>query len=382
LGNDTLNIYSDGTNNKQLPASATVKNVETINIFNDTAAFTTDGAVVDASKFVGATAINQNGLAANVTNLAATTTAGFKGIAVGTLSVTAADAAASAAVALTNVDDASSLEVKATATGTLNSVTVSGTVVDSATDGVDPIALDVTVGKDVQALTVNTAVGVTLTVNDGAGTKKVSSVDASASAGAISYVAAATVANVKTGAGKDTVTLATALDATTTAASVSTGAGDDTLNVTAGAAAAVTGGTTVTVDAGEGKDTINLTISANTVYDVKAGAGDDTVTITGTVKTTDKIDGGAGTDTVSLAGKAALVADDYIVFNKVLTNFETLQLTGTGVTGFDGSQLASNYTTIDLLIALPQSRLVLHKHWCQWRPVTLRLLVTTPPPLR
>jgi len=104
----------------------------------------------------------------------------------------------------------------------------------------------------------------------------------------------------------------------------------------------------VTVDAGEGKDTINLTVSANTVYDVKAGAGDDTVVITGVVKTTDKIDGGDGVDTVSIAGKANYLADDYIVVNKVLTNFETLKLTGTAVTDLDAAKLAANYTTLDL----------------------------------
>lgn len=215
------------------------------------------------------------------------------------------------------------------------------------------LALNVTLGKDVQAATVNTAVKTTLTIENAAGsTKNLTSVDASTSAGDITYTSAdAQVATIKTGAGKDTVTLATALDATTKAASVSTGAGDDTLNVTAGAAAAVTGGTTVAVDAGEGKDTVNLTVSANTVYDVKAGAGDDTVVITGVVKTTDKIDGGDGVDTVSIAGKATYLADDYIVVNKVLTNFETLKLTGVAVTNLDAAQLAANYTTLDLFAA-------------------------------
>ena len=212
------------------------------------------------------------------------------------------------------------------------------------------LALNVALGKDVQAATVNTAVKTTLTIENAAGsTKNLTSVDASASAGDITYTSAdAQVATIKTGAGKDTVTLRTALDATTKAASISTGAGDDTLNVTAAAAAAVTGGTTVTVDAGEGKDTINLTVSANTVYDVKAGAGDDTVVITGVVKTTDKIDGGDGVDTVSIAGKANYLADDYIVVNKVLTNFETLKLTGVAVTDLDAAKLAANYTTLDL----------------------------------
>lgn len=350
-GNDTLNIFTEtggifgsGAVNTTFPANVTVKNVETINYNN-----AGNGVIIKASNFVGATAINQigTGSAGAVTELAAGTVAGFNGTASGSLNVTAADTAATAALALTNVAEGLTVNVKAGAAGVLNSVTITGTVADTNNNGVvENTRVNVTAGKDVESVAVNTAVATTLfVINSG---KAVSTVDASASTGSITYVAAGTVANVKTGAGKDTVTLATALDATTKAASVATGAGDDVLNVTAAAAAAVTGGTTVSVDAGEGKDTINLTIGANTAYDVKAGAGDDTVRlVSGTVKTTDKIDGGAGTDTVSLATAAALVADDYIVFNKVLTNFETLKLTS-AVNDLDADQLAANYSTVDL----------------------------------
>lgn len=346
-GNDTLNIYTDstaavGAGNKAFPSNVTVKNVETINYNNANA-----GVAIDASKFVGATAINQIGGAAAVTNLAAGTTAGFNGTAVGPLSVTAADAAATAAVALTNVAEGLTVNVIGSATGVLNSVTVTGTVADTDKSGtVANTTVAVTAGKDVESVSVNSAVATTLTVADGAGTKKVSTVDASASTGAVTYSAAATVANVKTGAGNDTATLNTSLNATVKAASVSTGAGNDTVNVTAVVGTAATG-QTVAADAGEGNDIINLTIEAGVTYNVAAGAGDDTVAITGTVKTTDKIDGGVGADVVSLTNNAALVADDYIVFNKVLTNFETLKL-NTATTAFDASQLAATYNTIDL----------------------------------
>ena len=352
-GNDTLNIYSDGTLNASLPTSATVKNVETINIYNQDAVKAFGAAAgIDASKFVGATAINQIGtVAADVANLAAGTTAGFNGTAGGTLSVTAANAAATANVVLTQVDDVTTLAVKAdatAATSALNSVTVSGTRVDADADGVDNLNLTVVAGKDVESVSINTATNTTFTSVTNAGGKTLSTVDASASTGAVTYVGATSVANIKTGAGKDTVTLATSLDATVKAASISTGAGDDTITVAAvvGTAAA---GQTVAVDAGDGNDTINLTIASGVTYNVAAGAGDDTVVIAGTVKTTDKIDGGAGTDTVSLAlaDPKTLVADDYIVFNKVLTNFETLQLTGKAAT-MDASQLGAGYTAIDL----------------------------------
>ena len=351
-GKDTLNIYSDVTNSYNTNLNgATVKNVETINIFNSNNAFTTDGTVVDASKFDGATAINQVGdKAANVTNLAAGTVAGFNGTTQATIGVSAAVAAATANVALNNIAEATALEVAAAAAGVLNAVTVSGTRVDSTpATPIDDLALKVTAGKDVESVSINTSINSTLTVGNEAGSAKaLSTVDASASTGNIDLDTVpllSSVATVKTGSGADKVGLATSLNTTVKAASVSTGEGDDTLNILATAAAA--SAATVAVDAGAGNDTINLTINSDITYNVAGGAGDDTVVITGTVKTTDKIDGGAGTDTVSLVNNAALVADDYIVFNKVLTNFETLKLT-VATTDFDASQLAANYTTVDL----------------------------------
>jgi hypothetical protein len=354
-GNDTLNIYSDvgNTLNDFLATSVTVKNVETINIINldttDSFATGTSGSgVIDASKFVGATVISQTGeVASTVTNLAATTTAVFKNLkTASSLQVNAADAAKSATLSLSGFDDAGDLTVATAGAGkgVLNAVTVTGAVSDSAADGVDAIALDVTVGKDVQSVSVNTAVDVNLAVHKNG--KVVTTVDASASAGAIAYVGDADAATIKTGAGADDVELNATLTATAKAASVSTGAGNDTIlvDVTDGAVA----GGTVSVDAGDGKDTINVTITTTAAYTVLAGAGDDKVVIdAGVVKTSDKIDGGAGTDSITLATGGNLVADDYIVFNKVLLNFETLKLT-TVATNIDGSLLASNYTTLDL----------------------------------
>ena len=355
-GKDTLNIYSNGVQNAGLNG-ATVKNVETININNSDSATAHAGfGAVDASKFVGATAINQVNVANTVNNLAAGTVAGFQNIAAPqaftvNVNVNVTDSAATAAVALSNVTEGSSVVVNAGAAGVLNSVTVSGVQADSNNNGtVANNTVVVAVGKDVETLTLNTASGTTLTVNEQAVVAKhVTTVDASASTGDVSYNglvgAAKTVSTIKTGVGKDTVTLQTALTATAKAASVSTGEGDDTLNILATAAAA--SAATVAVDAGAGNDTINLTINSDITYNVAGGAGDDTVVITGPVKTTDKIDGGAGTDTVSLATAGTLVADDYIVFNKVLTNFETLKLTS-AVTNLDAGQLAANYTTLDL----------------------------------
>src|SRR5690606_35164298 len=127
------------------------------------------------------------------------------------------------------------------------SATVSGTIVKfDETKGAASLALGVTAGKNVETVTVDTAFQTTLTVQN-AGGKSVSTVDASASVGAVTYNAATTVANVKTGTGNDNVTLATALSATVKSANVDTGEGNDivTVNVTS-----TTAGNTVTVDSG------------------------------------------------------------------------------------------------------------------------------------
>ncbi|MQU19299.1 DUF4214 domain-containing protein [Pseudomonas helleri] len=363
-GNDTLNIYSDSANNVGLKG-ATVKNVETINFFNSDEGTTTHKGFgpVDASQFVGATAINQINIASDVSNLAAGAVAGFNGVAspagATALSVGAAAGVASATVNLTGFkgvdagtdgtfdagDNTAGLKVSGAA---LNSVTVTGSLAQAVTSTVTgqeaKLTLNVVAGKDVESVSINTAVNSELKVSN-AGGKVLSTVDASASTGNIdldTVALSSTVATVKTGSGADKVGLATSLNATVKAASVSTGAGNDTINVEA-VVGTVAAGQTVAVDAGEGDDVIQLDLKAGVGYNIVAGAGDDTVTIdTGTVKTTDVIDGGAGTDTIALAGQIAYAADDYIVLNKVLKNFEAVEFkTAAGATtAFDASQVA------------------------------------------
>lgn len=369
-GTDTLNIYSDNATNKTLDANTTIKNVETINIYNSGAAFNSTvlppANVIDASKLVGVTTLNQIGLDVAVTELGDATVAAYKGgtVATSVLSVTSTNTATKAAVALDGIaeGDAITFGVPAVAPangGALSSVTVSGTVADSNLDGtVAATTVAVTVGRGVQSLAVNTAVKTTLTVANGADvTKPVTTVDAAASTGAVTYAAANTVANVTTGKGADTVTLATAYTATLTAATVNGGDGNDTLNVNVTNAADATG-TTVSALGGAGNDTINLNITNGAAKSVgvtaDAGAGNDKVDINFAVKTSDSIDGGADTDTVALAGKAARVADDFIVLNKVLKNFETIQFkTAEGAVGtkLDASLLDATYTTLDFAAA-------------------------------
>ncbi|MFS2214837.1 DUF4214 domain-containing protein [Telluria sp. Tellsp104] len=300
-GKDTLNVYTDGTTNASIPANATIKNIETVNIFNTGTTAAT--GLTDASKYAGVTALWQTGKAADVANLAATTTAGFHSLAATGVTVTAADAAATATIALDNAAEGAALTVKAnTGAGALATVVVGGTVADTDGNGtVATLNLNITGGKDVQTLMVNTAVATTVSINNNG--KAVTTIDASASTGAVTYAdSETTVANIKTGSGNDIVTLVAATmkdDSATTAdetinATVNTGAGNDKITVNA------SGSGIVTIVAGDGNDTVNVTGRSSGALNVDLGAGNDTFTSTVAIGANDKIDAGAGTDTLLL----------------------------------------------------------------------------------
>jgi len=329
-GKDTLNLDLTGGVNGSF---GTIKNVEIINL--------TGAASADASAFQGATSINFDKTGASVLNLAANTTVAFNG-ATSNLNVTAAGASAN--VALGGVAEAASLSVSGFS---LNAVTVSGTRADTDANGsLAAQALNVTVGKDVQTVTVNTNQKTALTVAEAAGSAKaVTTVDASASTGALTIGGDADLTTIKTGTGNDTVTVtATTAAATSSAAAVnatvSTGDGSDTITVS------TTGDGATSVDAGAGNDSITVNKGAGAVS-ILGGAGNDTIVINGTLATTDVSNGGDGTDTVQVIGESARTADDYIVFNKLVTNFETISFS-TAETGLDASKLAATYTGIDL----------------------------------
>lgn len=345
-GKDTLNIYTDGT--KNIAQAGTVKNVETINIFNAEGGAVYAAAGVDASKFVGATAVWQIGREAAITNVGASTTAGFRAIEQADVAVTAS--AATVGIALDNVTgaDADNQSI-VTVDGTkLTGVTLSGALVDNETytavagnTDAASVALNATIAKDAQTFTLNSSLNTVLTVANATGsTKAVTTIAAAASTGNIEFVGGAAVSSITTGTGADEVTLATTLNATTTkAATVNTGDGDDTITVSATGTADA--GNTVTVNAGAGNDEIIVALNDNIKYNISGGAGDDLITLTGTIKTGDIIDGGEGKDTIGVAGKTTgYVANDYLAYTKVLKNFEAIKFT-TATTGFDASQVAS-----------------------------------------
>jgi hypothetical protein len=348
-GKDTLNLDQTGGTNSV--SGATIKNVEIINL--------TGAATADASVFHGATNINFNdATGTSVTNLAATTTVSFKG-AMTDLSVGAAGASAS--VALNNVAETAALTVGGSS---LSSVTVSGTRADSDSNGaVAAQNLTITVGKDVQTVTLNTNQKTNLTLDQvtNGSTKFVTTLDASASTGGVTVTGDTNLANVSTGAGDDAVTVAVATSSSVTS-TVSTGAGNDTIAVTNNGAGATsisagdgndtititdTGTGATTVDGGAGNDTITVNKADGAGVVIHGGDGNDTVAIVGTLATTDVIDGGAGSDTISFAGAGARTADDYIVFNKMVTGFETISFSS-AEGALDASKLAATYTGIDL----------------------------------
>lgn len=304
-GTDTLNIYTSTGINTSLPSSASVKNIEIVNLYNAAGA-EFGGAAVAAGQFAGATQIWQIGSATAVSGLAATTTAGFRSLTLGTaVNVGAASGAASVNVALDAVKGTAANVVGINTTGS-STVNVSGTIAQTTTGAAAAaasLALGVTAVKDAQTVTVNSAVATTLTVAEATGsTKMVTTVNAAGSAGAITFAGDADTLSITTGAGADVVTLnAATLKATETVAavdaSVSTGAGKDTINVKA------TGTGAVTIDAGAGDDTVVLDGARTSgKLTVTLGDGADSFSaINGAaVAAGDVIDAGAGNDTLAL----------------------------------------------------------------------------------
>lgn len=308
-GTDTLNVYTAVGVNTSLPASASVKNVEIINLYNAAGAEFGGATGVAAGQFAGATQIWQIGSATKVTGLAASTTAGFRSLTLEAGSVAAASGAASANIALDAVKGNAITNVVGLSTTGTSTVNVTGTIAKADTASAAPaanLALGVTAVKDAQTVTVNSAVATTLTIDDTASgaTKKVTTVNAAGSTGAITFVGDAETISITTGAAADTVTLNAATSkATDTAAAVnatvSTGAGNDKITVMS--AAGSTGA--VTVDAGAGDDTVTLDGARTSgVITINLGDGADKFSaINGAaVAAGDVIDAGAGIDTLAL----------------------------------------------------------------------------------
>jgi hypothetical protein len=312
-GTDTINVYTTATLNTSIPSSASVKNVEIVNLFNTSTNANEQfggAAAINAGQFTGATQIWQVGAANNngITGLASTTTAGFRGLTLNTANsgtIATASGATSANIALDAVKGnttTNDVVLKVSGTSTVN---VSGTIAQTTTgtgSTAASVALGLTAAKDAQTVTLNSAVATTLTATElGTSTKMITTLNAAASAGAITFVGDTDVTSITTGAGADTVTLAaTTAKATTSAAAVnatvSTGAGKDTITIT------TTGDGDVTVDAGAGDDTVSIGATRTSgKITINLGDGADSFTATSAVAAGDMIDAGAGSDTLALS---------------------------------------------------------------------------------
>lgn len=298
-GVDTLNIYvSAAANTAAATNGAILKSIEIVNIINEAGA---TAAAVDASKLgLAATQIWQIGQEAALTNLAATTTAGFKDITTTTLDVSAAATATSATVALKDQAEGTTLNVDG---AKLATVTLSGNTIDSNDNGtVAASTLAVEVGKDVQAFSLKSGTDVTLTLAENAGTttKHITSLDLSASSADITFAGGVTtILSIKGGAGNDVLTIdgVTAAAVGSTAAKTATidgGAGDNTITVdTSG-----TGATIVTGNAG--KDIVQIDGRGDGKLTVNLGAGNDSFSSDVEINATDAIDAGTGIDSLLL----------------------------------------------------------------------------------
>jgi len=325
-GTDTLNIFTTGEDNDGFPSVTTVKNIEIVNILNDSEAGE-DGnfGEINASKFEGATQIWQVGSENDVVNLAATTTAGFRNLEIDAegadegINIGAAAAAESITIALDNVtaneDGGDKVYINVDGTA-LNAVNISGSIVanDASSSDSAYIDLDMVAGKNVETVSVTTDIKTEIDDLSNTGDKGVITLDASASTGGI-------VIDVD--------------DLTT----ISTGSGDDDVTMTNSAKAS-------TISTGDGKDTINFA-AASGVLVVDAGIGDDEMHMGNHDLTAkDAIDGGEGDDSLSKQAAATYTDDELVVLRNVVSNVETLILNDFGVTEIDVSKLQQKFANV------------------------------------
>lgn len=380
-GNDVLNIFVKGEFNAAQVGS--VKNIDTINIDNSEANPVFGGKAIDASKFVGATTINQIGQANDIKNVADTTTVVLTDAATD-ITVSAAATAASANVNL--VDAVSSVSGDGFASYTsyadssegstlyvdgaaLNTVTVTGGAktlaagqkVDGKTlinDTTSWVNLDVTAGAAQKSLTINADSALNLSVHG----DKLTSLDTTGVANGVDFNSSQ-LSTVKTGAGDDSIGLTTlsvkdvagSVADETVNVSVDTGAGDDYLSIYA------FGDGQTTITTGEGNDELDLLVGIvddHAIGKVNAdlGAGDDalylesslastlTKLVGSTVTTSDvKLAGGEGSDTLSIYDTSIESAlYDRIGLN--VSGFETLEFRD-GATEIDAGKL-SQFSTL------------------------------------
>jgi hypothetical protein len=307
-GIDTMNLIVGKAST--LPSTATVKNVEIINITGGN--FITTNSVastVDATYFGGSTTINLANTAA------ATTVNGLSGKTLGVQGKSAAitgdfGTAAAATVQLTG----------------------SSAVAGGATNAVVNL-----VGDGIKTVTVNGSGRATI---DATGAAAVETLNINAT-GSLTLSAAAEAASIKTiNAAGSTATVNLGTTAFTAAETITTGSGNDTFTV-----GLTTAGKTATVNSGAGNDTISVGTGVVNV-NINAGAGDDNIVFTRALTATDVVNGGEGKDTLTVSNET-IIAADLEILKAAVTNVETLKFSSK-VTGVDATSL-SQFSTFSFI---------------------------------
>jgi len=235
LGTDTFNIYVAGAGaaNAAFPSTATVRNVEIVNVFN---AAVSDASLRTVSNYQGVEQFWQITSAGHVTAVGADTAVGFRAIDDLDVSVTLATGVTTATIALDGVGKTDA-DLQTIGASTVN-------VVGAQHASAGPLELEVEAAKGVATITVNTAVETQVELSRAAGnTTLVNTVDFSGSTG-----------NVWFGVLGDT---AASVVGEAAALSVTFGSGDDLIGFSADSRNLTLRDT---IDGGEGYNTIALDI--------------------------------------------------------------------------------------------------------------------------
>lgn len=312
-GIDTMNLIV-GKEDSVLPSTATVKNVEIINITgaqNIVAAGAAAGAAatVDATYFAGSTTINV------VSAGDAVTVNGLSGKSLGVQGKT------------TNTVTGNF------GTASLATVQLNGSSNSDTTTGASPNAAVALNGAAIKTITVNGNGGVNLSSTS----TTVETLNINAT-GSTTIVADAGIAGtVKTiNAAGSTAAVNLGTTAFTAAETITTGAGNDTFTV-----GLTTAGKIATVNSGAGNDTITVAAAAAgaavNYVNINAGSGDDNIIFNRALTANDIVNGGEGKDTLTV-NNTAIAASDLEILKAVVTNVETLKFSA-AATGVDAAAL-------------------------------------------
>ncbi|MFG6589438.1 DUF4214 domain-containing protein [Sulfitobacter sp. MOLA879] len=328
-GEDTLEMISNGS--IAIPGGVSIQNIEIVNITRSGA-----NGSFDASVFGGATQIWQIDDAADIEDLVEGQTAGFRNTDVSSGDdIEYQDGATTASVALDNADNNIELDINGDDIETVN---ISGSQAGTA-----PADLEVNLGANgsgsadsVTALNLSLEGNTVLTVS-GSNGLELETVDASGSAGGITY-SLGTIGNdtyalesITGGSGNDMLTIGDLADLSADTFAVSGGAGNDIMTISDTSAGSTAVAVTFNGDAGN--DTLKIDDLQNIVDASEADFMESLITFADFNGDEDVLDlNGTTLDTLSNTQRANIAAEDNLF--DALENIANLGLGG-GTYGFD-----------------------------------------------